>query len=435
MKKIVFIFTVLCLSVLFINTESHAKDIVKNAKAGPHATWSLSDEYVMTIKGTGAVTWKSLYKTSFVRDYYQVKIKKVIVKEGITKIENGALSGMESVTQFQLPDTLKSCGTFFGCYLLKKIKIPDNVTKIPYQAFEECDHLEEIILPKKLRTVERRAFYGCKRLKKIVFPDSVEEMEKNCVMKCRALEKVVLPKNLKKLEKNFTKCFGLRTIVNRSSMKIPLDTVSGKRIWKVGGKKAKILTQGKTAKSRGTKYRITYDLRGGKTTDRMPGYHYYGDELKLPRMKKKGYTFLGWRCLSCFTYGDEFVRYYGKDVKLVPYFVKFEVKNLEGGKIQVRIADDDFEWPDIMWREDYYPLIYVVRFSENEDMSGPTTSKYPYHKLEGVTGIYDEGIYDGFEIGKTYYIQFSYYYTDGEIGLELGDIHQWFLIQSIKIEK
>ena len=46
-----------------------------------------------------------------------------------------------------LPSTLKSIGdwAFRGCKNLKKIEIPDSVTKLEHLVFAECESLEEMI--------------------------------------------------------------------------------------------------------------------------------------------------------------------------------------------------------------------------------------------------------------------------------------------------
>ncbi|MCM1245295.1 MAG: leucine-rich repeat protein [Roseburia sp.] len=381
---------------------------VRKAKAGPHCTWSLDRKGTMTIEGTGNVVLNSvLYKER------QESIKRIIVSKGITGIDAYAFFGCENVTRVTLPNTVRVIGQacFQNCYSLKAVELKNG-----------------------LKTIYSAAFSRCYNLKKLVIPDSVTHVDKNAIRDCRSLKTVVLPQKLKKFGENFTNCLSLRAIVNRSSKRIPLDPVSEKRVWKANGKKTDVLEPGKKAKTRGLRCRITYDLRGGKTTDPMPKYHYCGDKLKLPRAEKKGYTFLGWRCESYFTYGDSFVRYYGKDIKLAAYFVKHEVENLEGGKIKVRITDDDFEWHKVMRREGFFPLDYVVRISENKDMSNYRLKFWSEHDDKGK---YVEGICEGFEVGKTYYVQFSYYYTTGDDnkGEELDRLPKWFMKQSITIEK
>ena len=66
------------------------------------------------------------------------KIEKVIIPEGVTKIDG-----------------------FAYCYGLKSITIPSSVKEIGSNAFKECIELESIVLPAGLSTLGYRAFYNC----------------------------------------------------------------------------------------------------------------------------------------------------------------------------------------------------------------------------------------------------------------------------------
>lgn len=88
-------------------------------------------------------------------------------------------------------------------------------------------------------------------------------MDKKAIRNCHGLKTVVLPRSLKKTAPGFEDCLALRTVKNRSSLPVRLDTASGRRVWRVAGKKTNKLKGHQTAKTRGAKFQITYDLRGG----------------------------------------------------------------------------------------------------------------------------------------------------------------------------
>lgn len=247
----------------YVQTVSQAKIIVKNAKAGPHCTWSLDDKGTLTVKGKGKV--KEVELTSQLYREYPNPVKKLVIAEGITAIGEGAIRGCRAATKIVLPDTLQTLewSCFYGYRNLKSIRIPKNVKILPYKAFQDCTALESVELPDGLKTIYADAFNGCRSLEKVVVPDSVTHMSKHVFRKCPKLKTIVLPKNLKKADLSFDRCFALRKIKNRSSLPVKLNTASGHRVWRVNGKKVTVLKPKKTAKTRGTKYRITYDLRGG----------------------------------------------------------------------------------------------------------------------------------------------------------------------------
>lgn len=256
----------------YMEEAEDAKVTIKNAKGGLHSTWSLDDKGTLTVKGKGKVTLDS--------ELFRSKagfVKKIVVDKGITAIGDAAFSGCYNATNIVLPDTLQ--------------------------------------------TLERHCFSGCSSLEKIVIPDSVTQMGKRVFQNCQKLKTVVLPKNLKKANALFHRCYALRTIRNRSSLPIKLDTASGHRVWRVNGKKMTVLKPGKTAKTRGTKYRISYDLRGGKALDRLPKSRYYGEEVDIPRAEKEGFEFIGWHRGKVWILGGEFLTMYEGDITLTAHFL------------------------------------------------------------------------------------------------------------------
>lgn len=66
------------------------------------------------------------------------------------------------------------------------------------------------------------------------------------------------------------KCSALKKIVNYSAKLIKLDTCCGNKTWYVKGKKASKLASGKTAISKGKKFKISYHLLGGKKKETCP---------------------------------------------------------------------------------------------------------------------------------------------------------------------
>lgn len=53
---------------------------------------------------------------------------------------------------------------------MKRITIPESVTRIGTAAFQYCSSLEEILLPKSLGKIDSLAFNGCTALRHIAIP-------------------------------------------------------------------------------------------------------------------------------------------------------------------------------------------------------------------------------------------------------------------------
>lgn len=75
---------------------------------------------------------------------------------------------------------------------LKDVLIPNNVTSIAEQAFENCSSLTNITIPHNVTNIEDNAFYNCTGLTSITIPDSVESIGKSAFSACSNLKSVVI---------------------------------------------------------------------------------------------------------------------------------------------------------------------------------------------------------------------------------------------------
>ncbi|MBO4415661.1 MAG: leucine-rich repeat domain-containing protein [Lachnospiraceae bacterium] len=80
------------------------------------------------------------------------KIKKVVVKKGVTSICDYA---------------------FLGCSNLKTVSLPDGLLSIGVKSFENTN-IKKIAIPSSVRRIGQRALWGCKRLKWITMPGDFE---------------------------------------------------------------------------------------------------------------------------------------------------------------------------------------------------------------------------------------------------------------------
>lgn len=64
-------------------------------------------------------------------------------------------------------------GAFSGCSI-KKISIPEDVTRIPTSCFRGCDKLEEVKILGEITEIDGWAFDGCSSLKTINLPTNIK---------------------------------------------------------------------------------------------------------------------------------------------------------------------------------------------------------------------------------------------------------------------
>ena len=129
MKKILLIYFFAFCGCLGFCQDSQAKLLEKNVWAGMYCNWSLSDDGVMVIKGTGKMELQE-----DMLDIYKDKIKKIRVSEGITDLGKLGFSNCEdmNIEEIILPSSIRKLtkNAFIGCESVKKITIHKRIKKI-----------------------------------------------------------------------------------------------------------------------------------------------------------------------------------------------------------------------------------------------------------------------------------------------------------------
>lgn len=142
-------------------------------------------------------------------------MKSITLPKSITKIEDFAFQDCESLN-ISIPDTVKYIGegAFKGCKGIADqngfvivsdvlyhysgretdVVIPDGVTCISYEAFENCETLVSITIPDTVDSICDSAFYGCNALTGIAIAGNPTDIS-NCFSHCENLRKVVISGN------------------------------------------------------------------------------------------------------------------------------------------------------------------------------------------------------------------------------------------------
>ena len=123
----------------------------------------------------------------------EVYIPSVIGKATVTKINDEAFKGKESIRVIHIPDSIKSIGVwaFADCNNLEEINIPFGVVKIDWGVFSGCKSLTKIVLPDGIKEIGNSAFEMCANLSEIHLPASVTEIARgsfSAFFKCPKLK-------------------------------------------------------------------------------------------------------------------------------------------------------------------------------------------------------------------------------------------------------
>lgn len=81
----------------------------------------------------------------------------------------------------------------------KKIVVKDGIETIAQGAFCDRDRMEEVILPTSLRTICKDAFSGCSNIDNVELPEGTESIGVESFSFCRKLKKMTLPASLKEI--------------------------------------------------------------------------------------------------------------------------------------------------------------------------------------------------------------------------------------------
>ena len=106
----------------------------------------------------------------------------------------------EGITDLRIPDSVTSIwyDAFQDCETLKSVSLPGSITSIRNNAFEGCVNLEEVTFRGNTAgcTIEYRAFCDCEKLKNIRLPQGVTSIGEEAFGWCYNLQEAILPESL-----------------------------------------------------------------------------------------------------------------------------------------------------------------------------------------------------------------------------------------------
>ena len=205
---------------------------------GDNLTWTLDDNGLLTISGTGEMAESSYYgHTAPWRDY-RGSIKYVWIKNGVTSIGGNAFNYVPKLKIVEIPDGVTSIDeyAFEHCNNLQEITLPESITRIDKYAFSDCTSLRKITIPKNVKSlgeglfagctglvsveimdgvlgITDRMFKGCSNLRSVTIPESVFVIGLNAFCGCASLSNIVIPKGVISIDYGtFQNCTNLESV-------------------------------------------------------------------------------------------------------------------------------------------------------------------------------------------------------------------------------
>ena len=217
MKKLVLLFAVMLMAMLFVVSASAATEgcytyEVENSEATITVVdKSISGDIVIpsTLGGYPVTTigWGAFEDCD--------DLTSVTIPDSVTSIGDGAFAECESLTNVTIPDSVTSigCGTFLYCTSITSITIPDSVTSIGSETFLYCTSLTGVTIPDSVTSIGEGAFLFCYSLTSIKIPDGVTSIGRIAFGECTSLTSITIPDSITSIgEGAFGACTSLTSI-------------------------------------------------------------------------------------------------------------------------------------------------------------------------------------------------------------------------------
>jgi fibronectin type 3 domain-containing protein len=209
-RSVVFLFVVICsLGV------ANAQTTIASGTCGESLSWILTEDSVLTISGSGAMTDYSYGTNPWWN--YQYQIKTLILSDSITTISDYAFYFCLNLTgTLTVPNMVTKIGdhAFFYCRnLTGSLTIPNSVKDIGEYAFGSCESFTgTLTLPDSLSSLGTYAFYNCGFTGALNIP-YIDTVQEATFYFCEGFTSLTIPSSVTTIgDWAFRRCSGLTSI-------------------------------------------------------------------------------------------------------------------------------------------------------------------------------------------------------------------------------
>lgn len=199
--------------------------------------WTLTDDTTLEISGKGEVTSTDVHYIN--KKIAISSIKKIVLKDGITGIDDYSFENLSALESVIIPDSVKRIGkrAFYGCEKLVSIDIGKNVADMGFQAlyptgysnntnmengalyldnyllYADNEYSGMFSVKEGTRLISNHAFAECTGITEIILPDSIEIIGYSSFSNCKNLVSLTIGKGLTTVDEAvFSGCDKLQNI-------------------------------------------------------------------------------------------------------------------------------------------------------------------------------------------------------------------------------
>ena len=189
-KLIILVLLAMLISALAITVNA---ETIASGQCTPKITWSLDDQGILTISGTGEMRdYKHYSDAPWQGSGGGLWVKEVVIEEGITKIGSSAFENYSLVEKVTIADSVTKIGTyaFSQNNVLTDVTLPDQITFLGDCAFSMCPRLTNMTIPNGVTRITSHLFYACTGLTSVTIPSGVTYIDQAAFNYCNSLNHV-----------------------------------------------------------------------------------------------------------------------------------------------------------------------------------------------------------------------------------------------------
>ena len=145
------------------------------------------------------------------------------IPDSVTTINANSFENCHSLTNITIPDSVTTINdsTFYNCDGLTSVKISNSVITIGYDAFYHCDNLTSITIPNSVTTIGMGAFGSCNSLANVTIGKSVTIIGYSAFSDCDSLTNIIIPDSVTTIaDYAFWGCGNLTTVLIGNSVTV-----------------------------------------------------------------------------------------------------------------------------------------------------------------------------------------------------------------------